>query len=353
MCIYWTLLTHHVKELDPIETILSATQPSYKRVRFTLPSDHVNRDSTHYQKQKWRPCDDYDKTLFIQASPPTLRAAVLNGSIPLAVNNTGATSHVFLPSAPLITTNTILTAVFHLPNGATAAATKIHKLHHKLREPARTVNIVPSLVGNSLLSTVKMVQAGYTAIYDDSEVNFYDSTTAKISVLEVAVLTGYQCPWTKLWQVPLVTTTGNKNTDTLLLDHPRKHESLKSTSITRAHIGSVLTFGRNNKYIRNFYNLPSIKPTIRYLHVVAGFPTKESWLRAIRQGNYNSWPLINIKNVARNFPKSEETLKGHMREQRQGVPSTKKKLPPRRSNGMPTSHPFPLNPPLTFAKGTS
>jgi hypothetical protein len=65
-----------------------------------------------------------------------------------------------------------LTAVFHLYDGATAAATKIHKLHHKLREPARTINIVPSLMGNSFLSTVKMVRAGYTAIYNNSEVNF-------------------------------------------------------------------------------------------------------------------------------------------------------------------------------------
>ncbi len=63
-------------------------------------------------------------------------------------------------------------AVFHLPNGATAAATMIHKLHHNLREPACSVNVTPSLVGNSLLSTVKMVKDGYRAIYDDKEINF-------------------------------------------------------------------------------------------------------------------------------------------------------------------------------------
>jgi hypothetical protein len=66
------------------------------------------------------------------------------------------------------------TALFHLPNGVITAATMIHKLHHSLREPACSVNIVPSLVGNSLLSTVKMVEVGYTAIYDDKEVNFYE-----------------------------------------------------------------------------------------------------------------------------------------------------------------------------------
>jgi hypothetical protein len=53
----------------------------------------------------------------------------------------------------------------------------IHKLHHNLREPAHSANIVPSLVGNSLLSTVKMVKAGYTAIHDDKEVNFYNTKT--------------------------------------------------------------------------------------------------------------------------------------------------------------------------------
>ncbi len=55
----------------------------------------------------------------------------------------------------------------------------IHKLHHNLWEPACSVNIVPSLVGNSLLITIKMVKAGYMTIYDDKEVNFYDTTTTK------------------------------------------------------------------------------------------------------------------------------------------------------------------------------
>ncbi len=155
--------------------------------------------------------------------------------------------------------------------------------------------------------------------------------TAKISIFEAAVLTRYVCPWTQLWQVPLVTTVRNENTDTLLLNHSHKHESLnttytvESTAIMRAHIDSVLSLVHNKEYIHNVYELPSIEPTIRYLQAAVGFPTKESWLKAIRQGNYNSWPLINVKNVARHFPVSEEPLKGHMRGQRQGVRSTKEK----------------------------
>ena len=77
------------------------------------------------------------------------------------------------------------------------------------------------------------------------------------------------------------------------------------------------------EYLHNVYELPSVEPTIWYLHDTAGFPTKTSWLKAICKGNYLSWPLINVKNVAKYFPESEETQKGHMRGQRQGVRSTR------------------------------
>ena len=47
--------------------------------------------------------------------------------------------------------------------------------------------------------------------------------------------------------------------------------------------------------INNVYDLPSIEPEIRYLHGAAGFPTKATWLKAIRNGNYLTWPLVNVK----------------------------------------------------------
>ncbi len=97
---------------------------------------------------------------------------MLSGTIPSAVSDTGATSHTLLPSALSIPTGEQSRAVFHLPNGATAAATMINKLYLNIRKPARSVNIVPALVENSLLSTNKFVEAGYTEIYNAEEVNF-------------------------------------------------------------------------------------------------------------------------------------------------------------------------------------
>ena len=83
---------------------------------------------------------------------------------------------------------------------------------------------------------------------------------------------------------------------------------------------------RDPDSINNVYELPSIDQSIRYLHGAAGFPTKATWLKAIRCGNYDTWPLINVTNVNKHFPESEETQQVHMRNQRKGVRSTKTKV---------------------------
>ena len=67
------------------------------------------------------------------------------------------------------------------------------------------------------------------------------------------------------------------------------------------------------------YELPRIDPDVRYFRGTAGSLTKRTWIKAIRKGNYLSWPLINVKNVNKFVPESEETQKGHMRDQHQGV----------------------------------
>jgi hypothetical protein len=43
--------------------------------------------------------------------------------------------------------------------------------------------------------------------------------------------------------------------------------------------------GKQEK-VNNVYNIPSIKEAICYLHAAAGFPVKETWIEAIRAGNF-------------------------------------------------------------------
>jgi hypothetical protein len=62
-----------------------------------------------------------------------------------------------------------------------------------------------------------------------------------------------------------------------------------------------------------------------YLHAAAGFPVKETFLDAVRAGNYATWPGLMTTLIAKHFPDSDETQKGHMKGQRKGVRSTRAK----------------------------
>jgi len=72
----------------------------------------------------------------------------------------------------------------------------------------------------------------------------------------------------------------------------------------------------------NAYNLPSTKQSIQYLHAAAGFPMESKWIKAIKAGNYITWPELTAEAVHKHFPESDETQKGHMKQQRQNVRST-------------------------------
>ena len=58
---------------------------------------------------------------------------------------------------------------------------------------------------------------------------------------------------------------------------------------------------------------------IHYYHVATGFPTKSTWMEAIKAGNFMSWPSLTADAARKHFPESEETQKGHMRTLHQGL----------------------------------
>ena len=76
----------------------------------------------------------------------------------------------------------------------------------------------------------------------------------------------------------------------------------------------------------NVYSLPSIPQAIKYLHAAVGFPAKDTWVKAIKSGNYGSWPGLNVDVVNKHFLEAIETQKGHMKKQCQNIRSTKQKV---------------------------
>jgi hypothetical protein len=183
---YWTPLANQVEAIDPPESLMAIHHAASltKRIRFSLPCDHVDCNSSTYcrrcplldNRTKLHPMFLVKLQQHASHNPTpattTLREGVLNGTIPSAVSNTSMTLHALLPLTPSIPTIIWSKVVFHLPNKTTAAASTVNKLLYNVQEPTKNVNIVPTLTSNSLMSTSKFVDAGYTIVYDDKEVNY-------------------------------------------------------------------------------------------------------------------------------------------------------------------------------------
>ena len=75
------------------------------------------------------------------------------------------------------------------------------------------------------------------------------------------------------------------------------------------------------------YDLPSVEALVRYFHAAAGYPVKDTWLKAIKAGTYSSSPGLTLQNATKYCPVPIATLKGHMVQTRQIICSTKPKPP--------------------------
>ena len=75
--------------------------------------------------------------------------------------------------------------------------------------------------------------------------------------------------------------------------------------------------------IANLHDLPSLPQRVAFIHACLGFPTKATLLEAAREGRLIGIPFATPENIHKYFPESDETAKGHMEQQRQGVRSTK------------------------------
>ena len=190
-----------------------------------------------------------------------------------AVFDSGATSNCGMVGDSFIPTDEVSSKIFHMPTGDTTKASTIAKLHHKVREPAQTVGMVPELKHNSLLSGPKFADANYVTVLTPNEVLIYDGHGLKISTSKDAIMRGWRDTTSGLWRIPLEENCSPNKSEYVLL--PKGSEDA----------------------INNIYELPSTEKIVRYLHACAGFPTKTTWIKAIRAGNFATWPHLTLKAV--------------------------------------------------------
>jgi hypothetical protein len=88
-------------------------------------------------------------------------------------------------------------------------------------------------------------------------------------------------------------------------------------------------------------DLPSVGALVGFHHACLGFPVKQTWLDATKAGNLDTFDGLTYSNIALYCPDSDETILGHLAQQRQNVCSTRPRLP-----WAPTGLPLPaIKPP--------
>ncbi len=101
-------------------------------------------------------------------------------------------------------------------------------------------------------------------------------------------------------------------------------------------------------------DLPSIGALVGFHHAYLGFPVKQTWLHAIKAGNCDTFDGLTYLNAARYCLEADETIMGHLAQQRQNFWSKKPKmpllaplvvLPP--PVAMPSNHVFIVTKPLS------
>ena len=56
-------------------------------------------------------------------------------------------------------------------------------------------------------------------------------------------------------------------------------------------------------------DLPSMGAVVEFYHACVGFPVKQTWLDAIKAGNFKSLPGLTYANEAHYCPDADETIK--------------------------------------------
>jgi hypothetical protein len=141
------------------------------------------------------------------------------------------------------------------------------------------------------MSVNKMSEEGYTTIFHPGEegITIHQEGSVQITMTEPPILHGSKLNREKLWTI------------------------------------SGKTGKNKREEVSNVYSLPSVQQSVKYLQASAGFPVCDTWLDAVQAGNYVTWPGLTTATIRRHCPDSDETQKGHMKKQRQGVRSTRQK----------------------------
>ena len=155
---------------------------------------------------------------------------------------------------------------------------------------ATKAHTVDDLHCSSLLSIGQLCDADCSALFTRESLKVYNKS-------KDLVLTGQRNQNDGLWDVNL--------------------SSLKSAPpvslpmYTTASLNAVLRYDKTKSELA------------AYLHAAAGYPTKSSFITAIKNGNFLTWPGLTPELISKHLLPSIPTTKGHLKQEQQNLRSTR------------------------------
>jgi hypothetical protein len=211
-----------------------------------------------------------------------------------AIADTGTTGHYLQTDSPHLDRQTALDPItVRMPNGAGIQSSHTCTLNlPNLPAGSKQAHILPGLASHSLLSIAKFCDHGCIVQFSRDR--------CRILKHNNVLLEGPRDPTTNLWLLPL----------------RLQPQALPSPSPSAPHLG----FAAHHT---------STKPElIQYLHAACFSPVTSTWLRAIRNNNFVTWPGVSTQSVNKHLPKSIATAQGHLDQAPKNRRSTKPKPTP-------------------------
>ena len=205
-----------------------------------------------------------------------------------AIADSGCTNHYICTSSPCTNISACKNGIqVKQPDGAIMTSSHTALLDFPtLPIAVRRAHIFPSMQNKALLSLGQFCDNGYDVALTRTTISINHHHNPSLS------LYGQRDTTTGMWTV-----------DISAKPHP-------PTITSHCH---------------NIYELNKKRDIVTYLHKAAFSPVPSTWIQAIETGFYTSWPGLTPDLVKKHLPKSPATVKGHLRQIRQNLRSTKPK----------------------------
>jgi hypothetical protein len=169
----------------------------------------------------------------------------------------------------------------NMPNGTTIKSSHTCNLLLTYLPPqARQAQILPGLVHTSLISVRQLCDNGCSVTFTQDQVT--------VSKNQKCLMYGSRDPKSRLWRVDL-----KKRFETNQVQCNHAHDNINQ------------------------------KGLINYLHAACFSPVKSTWISAIKNGNFTSWPGLTEHAVEKHLSKSTSTTKVHLNQQIQNARTIK------------------------------